>query len=110
GCVLQGAKQRDQRGELVIGVEAARIGQYPDARAREAFWLLAKRGAPDAERMAIGADAEERDHSRPQPVHLGGEALRAGDELLRRDLVGGGGGAIDEIGDAITRLQQQALL
>ena len=60
--------------------------------------------------MAKGADAEERHRFRPQAAHLGSEAPSTGDELLRRNLVRRGGGAIDEIGDAITGLQEQALL
>src|SRR6185503_18846910 len=44
------------------------------------------------------------------PAHLGRETPAPGDELLRRELIGARGGALDQIGDAVARAQQLALL
>src|SRR3954449_7130735 len=55
--LFQRAEEIDQGAELVIRVQAAGIGQHPNARAFEALGLLAKRGAAHAEGMAIGAHA-----------------------------------------------------
>src|SRR5258708_15967168 len=107
---LQAAQQPDKRVELVGGIEAARTGQHPDARAFEALGLLTEGRYGHPESMPIRAQAKEGNDSRSVTSHFGGQALAAGDELARRELGGAGGGARHPIGQAAAAVAQDLLL
>src|SRR4029453_16308406 len=103
-------KQFDERRKLVVRIQAARIGQDPDRRPLEALRLASDRGVLQGEGVAVGTPPEEREHLRAIAPDLGGEALAAGDELLRRELVGGRRAAVDEVRDPVTCTQELVLL
>ncbi len=60
----------DQRRQLIVGVEAARVRQHPDARSGEQVGLFARHRARPVEGASIGADAKDRDPPWPVPGHL----------------------------------------
>src|SRR3954452_2456835 len=101
---MQGAEQPCQLGKLIVCIESARVGQYPDFSALKAPILFADGGFPDAEAVAIGADAEERDDFRSVSPDFCTESLAAGDELGGRHLVSGRARAVDEVRDAVAIL------
>ncbi len=59
--------------------------------------------------MAVGADAEKCHRRWTIAPHFCSEPSAAGDEFLRRELIGARGGAIHQVGDAIAALEQLAL-
>lgn len=106
----QGAKQLDQIRQLIVRVEAAGIGKHPDLCALEEVRLRADRRSLQPEAVAVGPDAQECDDLRPVLAHFGGEAPAARDEFRGAHLLGCGGRAVHEIGDAVAVVQQRALL
>src|SRR5262245_19863076 len=94
------AEERGEVGRLVVGVQAARVGQDPDPRAADGLGLKAEPRAWPGEGSPIGADAEEGEDARAVAPGLGREPPPTGPELVRGELVGGGGGAGDDVGDA----------
>ena len=83
----------DERGHLVVRVQAAGTGQHPDGGAFEGSCLGTDPSALYPECMAIRSDAEKSHDSRPKAPYLRGKASAAGDELGGRKLVSAGGGA-----------------
>ena len=64
GCRPQLAVRRGQVRLLVVGVEAAGVGQHPHPSALEALGLLADGGLAGGERDPVRRDPEERDERR----------------------------------------------
>jgi len=107
---MQFAQQRHQRAHLVVGVQSARAGQNPDARALESHGLLAEGGLRRGEGEAVGAHAEEGDDAGPIALHLALQPPSSLYELRGVKLVSAGGGATDQVGEAISQLQKKILL
>jgi len=64
----------------------------------------------EAEGVAVGADAEKGDERGTVFSDLCRELFAPGDEFRGIELVGGRGGAVDEVGDAVAVLEELALL
>src|SRR4051812_38276426 len=89
----QGAEQLHELGELVVCVEAARIGKHPDVGALEALRLLSYGCCLEPEAVAVGADAEECDDFGTVLPDFCRELQPAGGEFRRLDFIGCGRGA-----------------
>jgi len=72
--------------------------------------LPAERRLGATEGGAVGTEADERDRARPVAPHLRRQPAAPGDQFLRRELVGGGGGAVHQVGQAVAALEQPAVL
>ncbi len=114
GLRTQGASQlREQLRELrwlVVRVQSARVREHPDLRGADRFILQTHRRFRSIECRAIGADADDGEEPRCVAFHFAREDPAAFDELFARQLVGGGGGAGDDVGDADAEVQELALL
>ncbi len=88
-----------ERGGLVVGVDAARVGQNPSVAAPEEGVLEADTGVFDAGDDAVGADADEGDDGRAPAFDFGFETLAAGAKFVVGEFIGAGGGAFDDVGD-----------
>src|SRR5436309_3230137 len=97
-------------GELVVSVEAAGVGQYPEARAGDRVGLGADCGLGAVETGAVGGDSDDGDVVGRVCGGEGGEAGGAGAEFGGGEFVGAGGGAGDDVGDAEAVVEQQVLL
>ena len=106
----QAALQVDQRARLVVRVQAARVGQHPDLRTRQALGLRTERRLRTTERGPVRAESHECDRARPKLFDLSGEALAAPDQLGARKLVGRSGAAVHQIGEPVSLMQQFRLL
>jgi hypothetical protein len=96
----------DERGKLVVRVQAARTGQHPDVGTFEHLRLEAERRLPATERHPVGAEADEGDRARAMAAYLAGELPSAANELCGRQLVGSGRAAVHEIGQAAAQAEQ----
>src|SRR5262245_43641446 len=67
-------------------------------------------GLPNRESVAVGAHPEKREGPRTVATDRGRQALASDDEFGGIQLFGRGGAAVDEVGDAVPRFQQLALL
>jgi hypothetical protein len=87
-------------GGLIVGVEAAGVGEDPSVATTEGVFLEADSGIFDAGNDAVGADADEGDDGGAPTFNFGCEALAAGAKFVVREFIGAGGGALDDVGDA----------
>src|SRR5271155_5580642 len=94
-------------GGLVVGVDAAGVGENPGVAAAEAGLLEADAGVLDAGDDAVGADADEGDDGGAPAIDFGLEALAAGAKFVVRELIGAGGGALDDVGDAESQVEKE---
>src|SRR5262249_2702007 len=101
----QRPKQFDERGKLIVRVQAARIGQHPYAGAVEQPRLRTDWSILQGKSVAVGAHAEEREGLRSVATDLRRQALAPSDEFCGIELVGRGGTPVDEVGDAVTGFQ-----
>ena len=99
---------RELRG-LVVGVQAARVREDPDPGRADRFILQSQFRFRSVERSPVGAHADDGQVARGVALHFAGEDLAAFDELRAGQLVGGGGGAGDDVGDADAEVQELAL-
>ncbi len=76
-------------GQLVVGVQAARVGHHPGGRAADPFVLQSGHRAGPVEAHPPGRDAEDGEHPRPVPRHELGQGRGTGPQLLGRELGGG---------------------
>ncbi len=90
----------------VVGVQTAGIGHHPQLGPAQQPGLPARQCLSVRESQAIGGDAENRHHLRPDAFDQRGQLHRTRGELGRFQLVGPGGGPGDQIGDAQTAVQQ----
>ncbi len=86
-------------GRLIMGVDAAGVGQDPGVAATEGVLLEADAGVFDAGDDAVGADADEGDDGGAPAFDFGFEAPAAGAKFVVGELIGAGGGAFDDVGD-----------
>lgn len=107
GPDTQLAEEVCQGGGLVVGVEAAGVGEYPGVTATEEWILQADMGIFVARDNAIGMNADKGDHCWTPAFDFGGEALAAGAEFVIGQLVGAGGGAFDDVGNAEVEFKQK---
>jgi hypothetical protein len=103
----QRPEQFDERGKLIVRVQAARTGQDPDFGAFECVGLPAEGCLGTREGMPIGAQPEKGDRSRLVAADLRPQPFASGDEFRRRELVGCGRRAAHEIGQSEPMLQRQ---
>src|SRR5580698_4388210 len=94
-------------GGLVVGVEAAWVGEDPGVAAAEGGFLEANAGVFDAGDDAIGADADEGDDGGAPAFDLGLEAPAAGAKFVVGEFIGAGGGALDDVGDAEIEVEKE---
>ena len=99
----------DELGHLIVRIEAAWIGQHPDGGAFEGARLPADRHTAQPEGVAVGADTQESDDPRRVAAHLLRKPVSSLHEFLGRQLGGGGGAAIDQVGDAVAAVQELIL-
>jgi hypothetical protein len=97
-------------GGLVVGVEAAGIGEDPGMAAAEEILLKADAGALDAGDDAVRTDSNERDHGGSPPSDLGFEAPPAGAQFLVGEFVGADGGPFDDVRDAESEVEKERVL
>src|SRR6185503_3643112 len=108
--IPQGPEQFDERRELVVRVQAARIRQHPDLGPLESFALTSDLRLFDRKSLAVRTHAEKGDGFRAVAPQLGRDAFASGDELGGVELLGRGGAAVDEVGDTVAALEQLVLL
>ena len=94
-------------GGLVVGVEAAGVGEDPGVAAAEGGLLEADAGVFDAGDDAVGADADEGDDGGAPAFDFGFEALAAGAKFVVGEFIGAGGGAFDDVGDAEFEVEKE---
>ena len=94
-------------GGLVVGVEAAGVGEDPGVAAAEGVLLEADAGVFDAGDDAVGTDADEGDDGGAPAFDFGLEALAAGAKFVVGEFIGAGGGAFDDVGDAEFEVEKE---
>src|SRR5437868_8256280 len=94
-------------GRLIVGVEAAGVGEDPGVAAAEEVLLEADAGIFDAGDDAVGSDADEGDDGGAPAFDFGFEALAAGAKFVVGEFIGAGGGAFDDIGDAESEVKKE---
>ena len=92
-----------------MGIEAARVGQYPQFGAGQGLWLAADADVLIAKRGSERPDAEHDHHSRAVAAQLGEQLPSAAGDFPGAEFAGRGGGAVDDVGDANAGFQQLAL-
>src|SRR5690349_19533058 len=92
--------------QLVVGVQAAGIGQEPDGGAAQRFLLASQFRLGTAEGFSIGRHAEKSHNRGLIAANLSPQVGRTSGELLRAELLGGGGGSGDEIGNTAAAFQE----
>ena len=97
-------------GGLVVGVEAAGVGQDPGVAAAEEVLLESDPGVLDARDDAVGTDADERNDGGAPAFDFGLEALAAGAQFVVGEFIGAGGGALDDVGDAEFEVEKEGLI
>jgi hypothetical protein len=95
----------EDRG-LVMGVQAARVGEDPGVAAAEAFFLKADAGVFDPGDDAVGTDADESDHGGTPAFDFGLEPLATGAKFLMREFIGPRGCTFDDVGDAKLEIEE----
>ncbi len=96
-----------QRGGLVVGVDAAGVGQDPGVAAAERGLLEADTGVFDVGDYAIGADADEGNDGGAPAFDFGLKSLAAGAKFVVGEFIGAGGGAFDDVGDAVLEVEKE---
>jgi hypothetical protein len=99
-----------QRDGLVVGVEAAGVGEDPGVAAAEWFLLEADARVFDTGDDAVGTDADEGDDGGAPAFNFGFKALAAGAKLIIGKFVGASGGAFDDVGDAEFKVEKERIL
>ena len=94
-------------GGQVVGVEAAGVGKNPSVAVAEKEFLEADAGVFDTGDDAVGVNADKGDDGWAPAIHFDQEALSAGAELFVGELIGAGGGAFDDIGDAELEFEKE---
>jgi hypothetical protein len=97
-------------GELVVGVEAAGVEEDPGVAAAEWDFLEADVGVIDAGDDAVGTDADEGDNGGAPAFDVGLESLRASEKFVVGKFIGAGGGAFDDVGDAVFEIEKEGIL
>src|SRR5436190_23542773 len=94
-------------GGLVVGVEAAGVGEDPGVSAAEGSLLEADAGVFDAGDDAVGSDADKGDDGRAPAFDFGPEALAASAKFVVGEFIGAGGRAFDDVGDAEFQVEKE---
>jgi len=94
-------------GGLVVGIEAAGVGEDPGVAAAEKGLLEADAGVFDTRDDAVGVNADEGDDGGTPTFNFGLEALAAGAKFVVGEFIGAGGGALDDVGDAELEVQKK---
>src|SRR5689334_9529179 len=84
GEPAQRAELAREVGPLVVGIEAARVGQHPQGGPLEQLILEAHAGAGPSEPDPVRAEAQHGDAAWTVPPHLGPQPAAAPPELLGR--------------------------
>ena len=92
---------------LVVGVEAAGVGEDPGVAAAEEIFLEADAGVFDAGDDAVRTDADEGDDGGVPAFDFSFEAFAAGAKFVVGEFIGAGGGAIDDVGDAEFEVEKE---
>ena len=101
------SEELGEGGGLVVGVDAAGVGEDPGVAAAEGGLLEADAGVFDAGDDAVGADADEGDDGGAPAFDFGLEALAAGAKFVVGEFIGAGGGALDDVGDAEFEVEKE---
>jgi len=94
-------------GGLVVGVDAAGVGEDPGVAAAEEGFLEADACVFDAGDDAVGVNADEGDDGRSPAFYFGFETSAAGAEFVVGEFIGAGGGAADDVGDAEPEVEKK---
>ena len=97
-------------GGLVVGVEAAGVGEDPGVAAAEWDLLEADAGVINAGDDAVGTDPDEGDDCGAPAFDFGFEALAAGAKFFVGKFICAGGGAFDDVGDADFEVENEGIL
>ena len=100
GPMAEVSEELCEGGGLVVGVEAAGVGEDPGVAAAEGGLLEADASVFDAGDDAVGADADKGDDGGAPAFDFGLEALAAGAKFVIGEFIGAGGGAFDDVCDA----------
>ena len=100
GPLAEVTEELCEGGRLIVRVEAAGNREDPGAAAAEGRILQADAGAFVAGDDAVGTDADEGDDGGAPAFDFAFESLPAGAEFDVGELIGAGGSAIDDVGDA----------
>ena len=90
-----------------MGVDAAGVGKNPGVAAAERGFLQAHAGVLNAGDDSVGANADESDDSRSPAFDFGFEPPAAGAKFVVAELIGPGGGAFDDVGDAKFQVEKK---
>ena len=82
------SEQLCEGGGLIVGVEAAGVGQDPGVAAAEEILLQADAGVFDAGDDAVGADADEGDDGGAPAFDFGFETLATGAKFVVGEFIG----------------------
>ena len=97
-------------GGLVVGVEAAGVGEDPGVAAAEGGLLEADAGVFDAGDDAVGVNADKGDDGRTPTSDFGLEASAADAKFVVGEFIRTGGGAFDDVGDAKPEIEKKSSL
>ena len=100
GCPGRRGVGVGQRGDRLVGVEAAGVGHHPQLGAGQRLGLPSRRRPAYAECGAVGGDPGDRDDPRPDPADQLGERRAALAQLGVGQLGRPRGRAADQVGDA----------
>jgi hypothetical protein len=96
-------------GDLIVGLESARVGEKPQKSTAEEFGLGTDCRPWSGERRPVCLEPEDRDAARPQHLHLGLQQRCASAQFGAADLAGGGSHPPYEVRDADTQCRQDGL-
>ncbi len=92
----------------VMGVQAAGVGQDPGMATAKRGLLQADTGVFDSGDDAVGPDADKGDDGRAPAFNFHFEALGTGSKLVVGELIGAGGGTVDDVRDAEFELEKES--
>jgi hypothetical protein len=95
---------------LVVGVEAAGVGEDPGVAATEEVLLKADAGVFNAGDDAVRTDANKSDNGGSPTSDFGFEAPAAGAKFFGGEFIGAGGGTFDDVRDAEFEVEKEGIL
>ena len=99
------SEESREGGWQVVGVEAAGVGKHPGVAAAKQGLLEADPSVFDTGDDAVGANANKRDDGRAPASDFGLEAPAARSKFVVGQFIRAGGGALDDVGDAVPEVE-----
>jgi hypothetical protein len=104
------SEESREDGWQVVGVEATGIGKHPGVAAAKRGLLEADASVFDTGDDAVGVNADKRDDGRAPASDFGLEAPTACAKFVVRQFIRAGGGALDDVGDAVAEVEKKRSL